>query len=292
MSAHWCESCGLLDDRPGTCRACRRVLRPGPSLAHIYACPNCGLEFGRAPQACPVCQGPDLRRPRTSPAGEPLAALGALPLPVQRAARRALLGPSVIGAVALAAVGFLTEVILRAPAGPPAPALAAAREVEAAAPAAAPPPAWPEQAERFNRRGVELARAGDLDGAILQFTHAIVADPGHYKSHNNLGVLYKRKGFLRQAISAYKAASQLRPQNPVPYKNLAILYEETAAGDEALAHYARYLELAPAAADAAAVRARMARLRRLGGEKAQEPRPEHPVPPTAAAPAAAQAGAG
>jgi hypothetical protein len=264
MSAHWCEPCGILFEQGGRCRICRGTLRPEPSMALVFNCPNCGLEFARDRRTCPVCQGPDLRqeagptagpRPRSSP---PLAAT--LPLPVQRAARRRLLGPSLITVVVLIAAGFLTEVTLRGATGRDAgPAVEAAAAGEAAAVLRA-------EAERFNVRGVELARAGELDAAILQFTQAITADPTHYKSHNNLGVLYKRKGFIRHAITAYKTASEIQPDNPIPYKNLAILYEETAGIQEALAHYAKYLELAPEAPDAPAVRARVARLREPGHE--------------------------
>ncbi|MFB3819823.1 MAG: tetratricopeptide repeat protein [Candidatus Methylomirabilales bacterium] len=234
-------------------------------MALVFNCPNCGLEFATDRRTCPVCQGPDFRRdagratadPRPAP---PLAAV--LPLPVHRAARRRLIGPSLISAGILIAAGFLTEVALRGAATRDAgTAVEAAAAGETAVAAPEPPPVSRAEAERFNSRGVALARAGELDAAILQFTQAITADPTHYKSHNNLGVLYKRKGFIRQAIQAYKTASQIQPDNPVPYKNLAILYEETAGVDEALANYAKYLELAPEAPDAATVRARVARLR-------------------------------
>jgi Flp pilus assembly protein TadD len=156
---------------------------------------------------------------------------------VERAARRRFLAPSVITAGLLLGAALLTEVALRTPA--PADRTPHFHGDGASALASEAPQVSPEDAERFNRRGVELARAGDVDGAILQFTQAIAADPMNYKSHNNLGVLYKRKGFIRHAIDAYKTASRIEPENAVPHKNLAILYEETDGTAQALEHYAR-----------------------------------------------------
>jgi tetratricopeptide (TPR) repeat protein len=192
---------------------------------------------------------------------------------MQRAARRRLIGPSLITIVVALAAGLLTEVTLRG-AGTPdvGPRVEAAARTTPAVPAEE-PSVSPAEAERYNARGVALARTGDVDAAILQFTQAITADPANFKSHNNLGVLYKRKGFIRQAIQAYKTASAIQPDNPIPYKNLAILYEETAGTDEALAYYARYLELAPEAPDAATVRARVAHLRLAGRAVSGLPEP-------------------
>jgi tetratricopeptide (TPR) repeat protein len=159
--------------------------------------------------------------------------------------------------VVLAAAAFVTEFLPSAERVEP--------EARQAAAVPQVPAASPEDAERYNRRGVELAQQGDLDGAIQQFMLAIAADPGNFKSHNNLGVLYRRKGWIDEAISAYRTASEIEPKNPIPYKNLAILYEETAGPPEALGYYNTYLALAPDAPDAGIVRARVASLRNQVG---------------------------
>jgi len=113
------------------------------------------------------------------------------------------------------------------------------------------------KAEAHNTRGVDLAQAGNIDGAIAEFRRAVAADPRNFKAHNNLGVLYKRKGWITQAINEYKAASRADPINPVPYKNMAILQEEQRRLAEALRNYARYLDLAPNASDAEVIRSKV-----------------------------------
>lgn len=126
-----------------------------------------------------------------------------------------------------------------------------------APPASPTSPAHPSKADAHNARGVDLAQAGNIEGAIAEFRRAVAADPKSFKAHNNLGVLYKQKGMTAQAVNQYRAASKIEPTNPVPYKNLAILYEDQGRLADALRNYARYLELAPSASDADVIRSKV-----------------------------------
>ncbi|HXZ43804.1 MAG TPA: tetratricopeptide repeat protein [archaeon] len=106
-----------------------------------------------------------------------------------------------------------------------------------------------KKAETHNARGLDLAGAGNIEGAIAEFRRAVAADPRNFKAHNNLGVLYQRKGWIPQAKSEYEAASKAEPGSPVPYRNMAILNEDRSQLKEALRNYSRYLDLAPHAPD-------------------------------------------
>jgi len=130
-------------------------------------------------------------------------------------------------------------------------------QAETSSPAPPALPARASKAEAHNASGVDLAQAGNIEGAIAEFRRAVAADPKSFKAHNNLGVLYKQKGLTAQAINQYKAASKIEPMNPVPYKNLAILYEEQQRLADALRNYSRYLELAPNASDADVIRSKV-----------------------------------
>ena len=106
-----------------------------------------------------------------------------------------------------------------------------------------------KKAEAHNARGLDLTRAGDVEGAIAEFRRAVAVDPKNFQAHNNLGVLYQRKGLVSHAKKEYEAANKAAPGYPVPYKNMAILNEDKSQLGEALRNYSRYLELASNAPD-------------------------------------------
>jgi tetratricopeptide (TPR) repeat protein len=114
-----------------------------------------------------------------------------------------------------------------------------------------------KRADAFNTKGLHLARAGDIEGAISELRRAVAADPRNFEAHNNLGVLYKKKGLISQALSEYEAANKSHPRHPVPYKNIGILHDEQSALTNAVWNYTRYLELAPNAPDGETIRQRI-----------------------------------
>ncbi|HTU02927.1 MAG TPA: tetratricopeptide repeat protein [Candidatus Sulfotelmatobacter sp.] len=270
MAAVCCEACGIVAEcQRDSCRLCGGALQPSADSEPADECPNCGLGLLYPERGCPLCLGSVLRV-----SGEPIPPVerwsveplhdGAddagrdaederrIPWRLRwRPGRLALAGGA--GLAALVAV----LVLWGAPILSPSPDLGVGASAVAASVSGRPAR---EEAERLNTHGLALAQAGDLDGATRDFLQAIAVDPSYVKSHNNLGVLYKRKGLTVQAMGEYATATQLDPRNPVPHKNLAILYEELSDPCQAVKQYSRYLDLAPHAADADAIRARMASL--------------------------------
>ena len=60
-------------------------------------------------------------------------------------------------------------------------------------------------------------------------------------------------GFKKAAVE-FEAAANLAPQWPAPYYNLGVVYSKLEDWEDALANYNKYLELAPKAKDAEAVK--------------------------------------
>jgi tetratricopeptide (TPR) repeat protein len=73
------------------------------------------------------------------------------------------------------------------------------------------------------RRGLELAAAGDLQGAIQQHLAAINSDPNNVQSYINLIQLYARVGENDKAVEAYQKAVQLNPNRADCYYNYGVL---------------------------------------------------------------------
>lgn len=89
------------------------------------------------------------------------------------------------------------------------------------------------------------------------------ADPG---AHNNLGVLYYNKGMIEEAVAAFARALQLDPAMAVAERNLRIAYCESGHFDRAVAELRARLADAPADAEA---RRALAEAYLLGGEPAR-----------------------
>jgi Flp pilus assembly protein TadD len=64
--------------------------------------------------------------------------------------------------------------------------------------------------------GVRLLNAGDLEGAIGQFEHAIQLSAGYAPAHFQLAQALARKGQPAQARQEFQKAKQLDPQLQVP----------------------------------------------------------------------------
>jgi tetratricopeptide (TPR) repeat protein len=73
------------------------------------------------------------------------------------------------------------------------------------------------------RRGLDLAEAGDLQGAIQQHLEAIQADPNEVQSYINLIQLYARVGENDKAVEAYQKAVSINPNRADCYFNYGVL---------------------------------------------------------------------
>jgi superkiller protein 3 len=73
------------------------------------------------------------------------------------------------------------------------------------------------------RRGLALAEAGDLQGAIQQHLQAIQSDPKEVQGYINLIQLYARVGETDKAVEAYHKAVAINPNRADCYYNYGVL---------------------------------------------------------------------
>lgn len=81
----------------------------------------------------------------------------------------------------------------------------------------------PPRALEYYRKGTELAKAGDLNGAIEQFLHAVEEHPKFMLAFNDLGVQYLRTNQLDKADEALRAAVNIEPESYLPLVNRGIV---------------------------------------------------------------------
>jgi tetratricopeptide (TPR) repeat protein len=76
------------------------------------------------------------------------------------------------------------------------------------------------------RRGLALAEAGDLQGAIQQHLQAIQSDPKEVQGYINLIQLYARVGETDKAVESYHKAVAINPNRSDCYYNYGVLMFE------------------------------------------------------------------
>jgi tetratricopeptide (TPR) repeat protein len=114
------------------------------------------------------------------------------------------------------------------------------------------------------RRGQSLLDKHDATGAMAEFLSALRLKPNYAEASNHLGLAFRAAGDLDEAIASYQTAIRLDAALSAAYRNLAQAFEDKGDRTAAAQGYDRYLLLAPGAADAAEIRAKIAKLR--GGQ--------------------------
>jgi tetratricopeptide (TPR) repeat protein len=76
----------------------------------------------------------------------------------------------------------------------------------------------------LNISGDRLYEEGDIHGAISEFTHALMIDPGDVNIHNSLGVCYGMAGQTDKAIECFDHAKWLDPENAMAYYNKGLIH--------------------------------------------------------------------
>lgn len=71
----------------------------------------------------------------------------------------------------------------------------------------------------------EMARTGDVDGAIEKYALALKIYRDDFQAWNNLGILLMGKRQNRAAAEAFTYAAELSPDDPRPLCNLGTLWE-------------------------------------------------------------------
>ena len=104
-------------------------------------------------------------------------------------------------------------------------------------------------AERYFRRGMTLARKGDLEAAARQFRLAVKLNPGFAEAYHQWGMTLLLQQKTAEAIGHWRQATHLKPDWSEPLNNLAWVlatdpHPELRNGAEALHFALRALELA------------------------------------------------
>ena len=97
----------------------------------------------------------------------------------------------------------------------------------------------------WNRRGVELAKAGRYEEALDAYLRAREENPSSAVIRSNLSRAYRRAGRLEDALLELAEACRLAPTNPEYARRAAALHAESADIDAAEAEYLRAAALAP-----------------------------------------------
>jgi tetratricopeptide (TPR) repeat protein len=123
---------------------------------------------------------------------------------------------------------------------------------------------------RFNRaRAAGLA--GDSRCAIAEYRAADELFPDDCVTLFNLGLALQDASEHGEANALLRRAATLAPEEPGVHFALGLGEERLGRGQDAVGHYRRYLALAPAAGDAAAVQARIGALAGTAPPDSQSP---------------------
>jgi len=104
---------------------------------------------------------------------------------------------------------------------------------------------YPQAALFQQQFGTFLLGQRDLEGAAGAFERALRANPKDTVSLVNLGGLELARGRPDRAQTLFEAALALDPEDPVAHKNLGTIFAQQGRTADAVAHYRRYLEIAP-----------------------------------------------
>lgn len=99
-------------------------------------------------------------------------------------------------------------------------------------------------------RAYNYNRLGDLDAALIDYTHALVADPTYYVALNNRCAVYNAKQYYEKAVKDCEKAIELKPESPQPYIGRANAYRYLNKIDYAIEDYKHAIELNGSIAEA------------------------------------------
>lgn len=115
---------------------------------------------------------------------------------------------------------------------------------------------------RVNLANIE-ARLGQWDKAVVDYRVAAGLLPNDFAVHYNYGLALQHTRDDAGAITELETATELVPREAVAHRALAASLERVGRNADAARSYQRYLELAPDATDAGAIRDRLQRLPKL-----------------------------
>ena len=90
---------------------------------------------------------------------------------------------------------------------------------------------------------LQCEKEGKLREAVLEYERALVINPRHYKSYNNLGGVYYKLGRVELAIESYKKALAIDPRYVKVYNNMGIALFRLEREDEAIETFNKAIAL-------------------------------------------------
>ena len=113
----------------------------------------------------------------------------------------------------------------------------------------------------YNNRGLVKESKGNLNGAMIDYNHAIELNPKDALAYFNRGNAKIRKGELEEAMTDYNRAIELNPQYTQAYYNRGNAKRDKGDLDGAIADYNHAIELEPQSAKAYYNRGNVARMK-------------------------------
>ncbi|GLI61429.1 hypothetical protein VaNZ11_003789 [Volvox africanus] len=92
----------------------------------------------------------------------------------------------------------------------------------------------PRHADALYNLGVAYGEKGDLQRAAFMYEMALAFNPGCAEAHNNLGVLWKEQDNIERAVECYSAALAIRPTFPQSLNNLGVVMTAQGRAADAL----------------------------------------------------------
>jgi tetratricopeptide (TPR) repeat protein len=112
----------------------------------------------------------------------------------------------------------------------------------------------PEDVQALSYLGLARVFAGDPSGALEPLNKAVEIDASCTDAHYGLGLAYVKLKKLDKGISELQSATKLDPDHAYARYYLGMAYNQAGKKDLAIPYLRRFLELAPNAPEAPAVR--------------------------------------
>ncbi len=107
------------------------------------------------------------------------------------------------------------------------------------------PTARQQMVQASKQRAMQLAMAGEFDGALAEFERAARLAPNDPEIEHNWGTVLLRRGDLDEARRHFEHAIELNPQSADSLYNLGVALEGLGRGDEAFARFTEAVAIDP-----------------------------------------------
>jgi tetratricopeptide (TPR) repeat protein len=108
----------------------------------------------------------------------------------------------------------------------------------------------PSIAEAYSHRSIAYAIRGDLHLAMDDLNQALTIDPQNAEAYSRRGTVYAEQGELQAALDDFNRAIEIDPNLSEGFYNRGNFYAIQGRSDAAIADFTEAIRLEPAAADA------------------------------------------